>query len=66
MVRLTITQGIKIIKTYYRSGDSATARYRALRGDYDFHNRPNMQAIGEIVVKFEAGRVTNIEGLQIR
>ena len=32
--RLTITQRIKIIKTYNKNGDSATATYRALRGDY--------------------------------
>ena len=38
MDRLTITQRIKIIKTYYKNGDSATATYRALRGDYGLHN----------------------------
>ena len=59
--RLTITQRIKIIKTYYKNGDSATATYRALRGDYGLHNRPTTQAIGKIVKKFEeTGAVTNI------
>ena len=53
MDRLTITQRIKIIKTYYKNGDSATATYRALRGDYGLHNRPTTQAIGKIVKKFE-------------
>ena len=61
MDRLTITQRIKIIKTYYKNGDSATATYRALRGDYGLHNRPTTQAIGKIVKKFEeTGAVTNI------
>ena len=51
MDRLTITPRIKIIKTYYCS-DSATATYRALRGDYGLHNRSNTQAIGKIKIKF--------------
>ena len=42
-----------IIKTYYRNDDSVTVAYRALRGDYGFHNRPTKQAIGKIVNKFE-------------
>ena len=37
--RLTLTQRIKIIKIYYKTGDSATATYRALRGDDGLHNR---------------------------
>ena len=61
MHRLTVTQRIKIMKTYYRNADSATARYRGLRGDYGLHNRPTTQAIGEIVKKSEeTGMVTNI------
>ena len=32
----------KIIKTYYKNGDSARATYRDLRGDYGLHNRPIM------------------------
>ena len=61
MDRLTIAQRIKIIKTYYKNGDSATATYRALRGEYDLHNRPTTRAIGKIVKKFEeTGVVTNI------
>ena len=60
MDRLTITQRITIIKIYYKNGDSATATYRALRGDYGLHNRPTTQAIGKIVKKFEeTGAVTN-------
>ena len=43
---LPITQRIKIIKTYYKNGDSAIAMYRALGGDYGLHSRPTMQAIG--------------------
>ena len=46
-------QCIKIIKTYYKNGDSATAIYRALRGDYSLHNRLTTQANGKIVKKFE-------------
>ena len=49
MVRLTTQQRTKIIK----NGNSATATYRALRGDYGVHNRPTTQAIGKIVKKFE-------------
>ena len=59
---LTITQGIKIFKTYYKNGDYATATYRALRGDYGLHNHPTTQAIGKIAKKFEeTGVVTRIE-----
>ena len=62
MDRLTITESIKLIKIYYKNGDSATATYRGLRGDYCLHNRPTTQAIGKIVKKFEdIGVVTNIE-----
>ena len=50
--RLTITQRTKIIKTYYKNGNSATARYRALRGDNGLHNRPTTQAIYRIMKKF--------------
>ena len=51
---LNITQSIKIIKTYYKKGDSGTATYRALRGGYGLYNRLyNTQAIGKIVKKFE-------------
>ena len=52
MDRLTITQRIKMIKTYYKNSDSATATYRDLRGDYGLHNRSTMQAIEKIVKKF--------------
>ena len=62
MDRLTITQRIKIIKTYYKNCDSATATLRALRGDYGLHNRSTTKAIGKIVKKFEESEVvTNIE-----
>ena len=62
MDRLTITQRIKIIKTYYKYGDCVTATYHAFRGDYGLHNRPTKQAISRIVKKFEETRVvTNIE-----
>ena len=47
MDRLTIIQRIKIIKTYYKSGDFITATYRALRGDYSLHNRLSTQGIGK-------------------
>ena len=53
MNRLTITQHIKMNKTYYRNGDSATATYFSLRGDYGLHNRPITQAIDKLVKKFE-------------
>ena len=52
MDRLTITQRIKIIKAYYKNGDSASATYHTLRGDYDLHNCPTTQAIPKIVKKF--------------
>ena len=59
---LTITQRIKIIKIYYKNCDSATATYRALKGDYGFHKQPTTQAIGNLVQKFEeTGVLTNIE-----
>ena len=61
MDRLTITQSIKIIKTYFKNGESATAMYHSLREGYGLHNRPIMQAIGRIVKKFEeTGIVQNI------
>jgi len=53
MDRLTIEQRVKIIKTYYKSGDSNIATFRALRDDYGRHNRPTKQVIGKIVKKFE-------------
>ena len=47
---------------YYKNGDSATAMYCALRGDYGLHNRLTTKAIGKIVKKFEqTGVITNIE-----
>ena len=62
MDRLTITQRIKIIKTYYKIGDSATAMYRAQREDYGLHNCSTTQAITKIMKKFEeTAVVTNIE-----
>ena len=64
MNRLIVTQCIKIIKTYYRHGDSAPATYRSLREDYGLHNHPTTQAIDKIVKKFEdTGVVTNIVSL---
>ena len=48
MDRLSIKQRIKIIKTYYKYGDSATAMYRALRGDYDLHNRPTSKQLEKL------------------
>ena len=62
MDRLTITLRIKIIKIYYKNGDSVTVTYCALRGNYCLHNRPTTQAIGKIVKKFgEIGVVTIIK-----
>ena len=40
MDSLTIPQRIQIIKIYYKNRVSATAKHRALRGDYGLHNRP--------------------------
>ena len=58
---LTITQRIKIIKTYYKNRDPALDTYRALKG-YGLRNRPTTQAIGKIVKKFEVtGVVTDID-----
>ena len=62
MDRLTITERIKIIKTYYKNDDFATAMYCALRRDYGLHNRLATQAIGKIADEFEqTGVVINIE-----
>ena len=59
---LTVTQCIKMIKIYYKNGDSATATYQALRGYYYLRNRRITQAVGKIIKKFEeTGMVTNIE-----
>ena len=41
MDRLTITQR-KIIKTYYKYGDSVTATDCGLRGGYGLYNRPTI------------------------
>ena len=44
--QLKVTQQrTKITKTYYKNCGSATATYRALRGDDGLHNRPNTQEI---------------------
>ena len=43
--RLTITQRINTIKTYYKNDDSATATNR----DFGVHKLPTTQAIGKIV-----------------
>ena len=62
MDRLTITQRIKIIKIYYKNGDSATTSFRNLRKDYGLHNRPTTQAMGKIVKQFrETGIAIKIE-----
>ena len=61
MDHLAITQRIKIIKTYYKNGNSDITMYRALRGYYGLQNRPTTQAIGKIVNKFkDTGVVINI------
>ena len=39
MDRFTITQRIKMIKTDYKIGNSATTAYHYLRGDYDLHKK---------------------------
>ena len=53
MNRLTITQRIKIIKSYYKNGNSATVTYRALRRDLGLQNHPTTQAIGKSVEKLK-------------
>ena len=53
MSHLRILQLIKIVKTNYKNGDSATATYRALSRDYSLHNDTTKQAVGKIVKKFE-------------
>ena len=55
MDRLTITQRIKIIKTYYKNGDSATAMYRALRANYGLRNRPTAQLAKEEICRDWSG-----------
>ena len=53
MDSLAIIQPMKIMKTYYKNGDSATATYRALSGDYGSHNHPTAQAMGKIIKNFK-------------
>ena len=65
MDRLTTTQHIKMIKTYYTNGASATATYLALRGDNGLHNRPITQEIGKIVKKLEETGVVILKDLPI-
>ena len=65
MDRLTITQRIKIIKTYYKNGGLATATYRALKENYGLHNRATTQAIGKIVKKFEKTGSRSAENISI-
>ena len=49
-------------KNYQKNGDSSTATYHALRGNYGLHNCPTTQAIDKIVKKFEGTRlIINIE-----
>ena len=48
MDRLIIAQRIKIIKTHYKSSDSVTVTFCALRGDYGLHNRPTTQVIAKL------------------
>lgn len=61
MDRLTTEQRIKIIKTYYKSNDSAVTAYRALKADYGRHNRPSQQTILNTVNKFEqSGSVLDV------
>ena len=51
-----------MIKTYYKNDNSATATYRAIKGDYSLNNHPTTPAIGKIVKKLEeTGVVTHIE-----
>ena len=60
MDRLTTAERVKIVKTYYKSGDSNVSTFRALRGDFGKNTRPTAQAIGKIVAKFEkTGSVTD-------
>ena len=39
------------IEIYYKNGESTTATYRTLRGDYGSHNRSTTEAIVKIVKK---------------
>ena len=49
-------------QTYYKNVDSATIKYRALRGDYGLRNRSNTRVIGKVVKEFKETKVvTNIE-----
>lgn len=58
---LTVEERVKIIKFYYKNGDSAVSTFRALRADYGRHNRPTQQTISNTVRKFEeTGSVIDI------
>lgn len=52
MNRLTITERVKIVKTYHKKG-SNMATFRGLRGGYGAHNRPTTKAILKISKKYE-------------
>lgn len=61
MDRFTTAQRVRIVKMFYKNGDSAVATYRALRPEYGRHNRPSQQTILNVVNKFEQnGLVTDI------
>ena len=62
MGHLTITQRMKMIKTYYKNSDSATTTYRALKEDYGWINYSTTQAIGKILKKLEETGVDINEG----
>lgn len=60
MVHFTTAQRVKIVKTYYKNGDSKVFTcFRALNGGYCAHNRPTTQKIANILKEFkENGSVT--------
>lgn len=49
---LTVEKRDKIIKFYYRNGDSAVSTLRALRVDYGRYNRPTHQTSSNTMRKF--------------
>ena len=53
MERLTPQQRLQIVQLYYENGRSVKCLYRALRPNYDVHNRPTERTIRHTIGKFE-------------
>ena len=63
---LTIFQCIKIIKIYYKNGDSATAMYRALKGDHFARCAENIAIVSQSVAKHPNVSIPRCRSLELR